>query len=291
MFTPGYKLVAIDLDGTLLPDDLQVRPRVHRAIRRALDAGVHVTLATGRAFPDTARYALELGIDVPVICYQGGLIQDPRTGRVLYRAMMDRELAKEAVELAARGDLDLNLYVGDEIFVTRLRHDEDFYQKWFGLPVHPVEDLRTALADHPIKFIIIAEEAEADRIHRVWKAHFEGRLNIVRSHRLFVEGNPLGVSKGDALARLAAHLGVSQEETIAIGDNDNDRTMIAWAGLGVAMGNAPASLQAIADFVAPPVTQDGVAEVLERFILRTWREGQRPGSRRGEERAGGIEEG
>jgi hydroxymethylpyrimidine pyrophosphatase-like HAD family hydrolase len=74
------------------------------------------------------------------------------------------------------------------------------------------------------------------------------------------------VSKGHALARLAAHLGVSQDETIAIGDNDNDRAMIEWAWLGVAMGNAPASLQAIADYVAPPVTEDGMAEVLERFI-------------------------
>jgi hypothetical protein len=266
MSPPRYRLVAIDLDGTLIPDDLQVRPRVRQAIRRALDADVHVTLATGRAFPDTARYALELGIDVPVICYQGGLIQHPRTGELLYRATMPRELALEAIELAARDDLDLNLYVRDEIFVTRLRHDEDFYQKWFGLPVHPVGDLKAALTDDPTKFIIIAEEAEADRIHPAWKAHFQGRLQIVRSHRLFVEGNPLGVSKGHALARLAAHLGVRREETIAIGDNDNDRAMIEWAGLGVAMGNAPASLQAIADYVAPPVAEDGVAEVFERFI-------------------------
>jgi hypothetical protein len=246
---------------------MQVRPRVRQAFRRALRAGVHVALATGRAFPDTARYALELGMDVPVICYQGGLIQDPRTGQVLYRATMPRALALEAVELAARDDLDINVYVNDEIFVSRLRHDDGFYQQWFGLPVHQVGDLRAALTEEPVKFIIIAEEAEADRIHPAWKTHFKGRLQIVRSHRLFVEGNPLGVSKGHALARLAAHLGVSREETIAIGDNDNDRTMIEWAGLGVAMGNAPPSLQAIADCVAPPVTEDGVAEVLERFVL------------------------
>lgn len=263
-----YKLVATDLDGTLIPDDLQVRPRVRQAIRRTLRAGVHVTLATGRAPPDTARYALELGMNVPVICYQGGLIQNPRTGEVLYRATMDRELALEAIEMAAHDDLDINVYVNDEIWVSRLRHGDAFYQQWFGLPVRQVADLAAALTDDPIKFIIIAEEAEADRVHPGWKAHFDGRLQIVRSHRLFVEGNPLGVSKGHALARLAAQLGVSREETIAIGDNDNDRSMIEWAGLGVAMGNAPPSLQAIADYVAPPVTQDGVAEVLERFVLQ-----------------------
>lgn len=262
-----YKLVAVDLDGTLVPDDMQVRPAVRQAIQRALQQGVHVTLATGRAMPDTARYALELGVDGPVICYQGGLIQDPRTGQVLYRATMPRLLALEAIELAAHDDLDINVYVNDEIWVSRLRHDEAFYRHWLGLPVRQVGDFAAALTEDPIKFIVIAEEAEADRIYPAWSAHFNGRLHIVRSHRLLVEGNPLGVSKGHALARLAAHLGVCREETIAIGDNDNDRSMIEWAGLGVAMGNAPASLKAIADYLAPPVIQDGVAEVLQRFVL------------------------
>jgi hydroxymethylpyrimidine pyrophosphatase-like HAD family hydrolase len=115
--------------------------------------------------------------------------------------------------------------------------------------------------------IIIAEPEVCDRLHPAWKAHFDGRLQIVRSHRLFVEGNPLDVSKGRALAFVAGCLGVPREATIAVGDNDNDRTMIEWAGLGVAMGNAPAELQAVADYVAPPVDEDGAAEVLERFVL------------------------
>ena len=108
---------------------------------------------------------------------------------------------------------------------------------------------------------------EADIIETRWKARFDGHLDIVRSHRLFVEGNPRGVSKGSALAWLAQRLGIPRERVLAVGDNDNDRSMIEWAGVGVAMGNSPPTLQAIADWVAPSVEGDGVAAALDRFVL------------------------
>ena len=85
--------------------------------------------------------------------------------------------------------------------------------------------------------------------------------------KMIIEGNPLGVSKGDALRRLADHLGIAQGEVMAVGDQDNDATMIAWAGLGVAMGNGSPAVKAIADWVAPPLAEDGAAVAIERFVL------------------------
>jgi hypothetical protein len=265
--TPRYRLVALDLDGTLLGPELQIHPRDREAIAAAQRAGVYVTIATGRAFPPTRRFAAELGITTPLICFQGGLIRDPGSGEVLFEAVLPEDLYAEAVELAQAQNLDFSAYVGDAIYLTELRHPQEFYDRWFALPMHRVDDL-LSLPRAPDKFLITAEPDQADRIEAEWKAHFDGRLQIVRSHPLFVEGTPLGVSKGDALARLARHLGVPCEAVIAVGDNDNDRSMIRWAGLGVAMATAPEDLKAEADVVAPPQSEAGVAWVLERFVLR-----------------------
>ena len=124
-----------------------------------------------------------------------------------------------------------------------------------------------AVTRPPDKFIVIAEPEEADAIVPELRQRFAERLRIVRSHRNFVEGNPLDASKGQALACLAAHLGIPQSQTAAVGDNDNDADMVAWAGLGMAMGNAHPDLKAIADVILPPVEQDGAAVAIEKYIL------------------------
>ncbi|MFQ5855218.1 MAG: Cof-type HAD-IIB family hydrolase [Anaerolineae bacterium] len=262
-----YQLVAVDLDGTLIGPDLQVQPRDREAIGRARAAGVRITIATGRGFPVTQEYARDLGLATPVICYQGGLVKDPATGEVLYEATLPSEAYAEAVQLAQEQDLDFHVYAGNIAYLTELRRSRAFYDRWFSLPFRQVHDLVTELDHPPVKFLITADEDEADQIEKVWKAHFDGRLQIVRSHPLFVEGTSLGVSKGNALAHLAEHLGIAQEAVIAIGDNDNDRSMIQWAGLGVVVGNAPDSLKADADYVAPVQSEAAVAHVIQRFIL------------------------
>ncbi len=261
-----YRLLAVDLDGTLIGPDLQILLRDREAITRAREAGVRFTIATGRGFPVAQKYARDLGLATHVICYQGGLIKDPNSGDVLYEATLPPDAYAEAVRLAQEQDLDFHVYVGDTVFLAEMRRSRDFYDRWFALPFRQVDDLVSDLDHPPTKFLITAEETEADEIEKVWKAHFDGRLQIVRSHPLFVEGTSLGVSKGHALARLAAHLGIQREAVIAVGDNDNDRSMIEWAGLGVAMASAPPDLQADADYVAPAQSEAGVAHVIERFV-------------------------
>lgn len=261
------ELVALDLDGTLLTEDLRYSQRAATAIAAAQDRGVRVTLATGRAFAAARPFAAALGITAPLIGYQGGVIGDPVSGEVLHRATMPDADAHRAIEQAITENLDFNLYVNDVVYVRDLRWPDEFYQRWFGLPIRVAPDLAAVLGDGATKFIIIAEPPEADIIETRWKARFDGHLDIVRSHRLFVEGNPRGVSKGSALAWLAQRLGIPRERVLAVGDNDNDRSMIEWAGVGVAMGNSPPTLQAIADWVAPSVEGDGVAAALDRFVL------------------------
>ena len=294
MNTITFRLLVLDLDGTVMGEDTRIRPAVREAVRRAQAAGVAVTLATGRAFESALPFARQLGITTPLICYQGGLIQSPVDGTVLHEATFSKELAHELIAwVAAReqkpfrplpqglelreasygfsaeaGKIDVTMYLDGAIYLERLRHATGFYQRLFGLPIRQVPDLAAAVHADPVKSILIAHPATCDEILPELKAAFAGRLQIVRSHSLFVEAIPLGVSKGRAMAWLAAHLGIPQAATIAVGDNENDLPMIEWAGLGVAMADAPPEVKAAADWIAPSVVEDGVVAVIERFIMK-----------------------
>jgi len=262
------RLLALDLDGTLMSDDLSVSPRVRRAIAAAQERGVAVTLATGRMLDFVLPFARDLGITAPLICYQGGLIQAPDANAPLYRATMEPALVREVLEWQARHEWHIVLYAGDDVFLDERRRPETFYRDMLGERLIWVNDLFSVLEEHePVKFLVVAEPPEADRIETELRRGFGGRMEVVRSHAMFVEGNPPGVSKGDALRRLAAHLSVPQAQVMAVGDQGNDAAMIAWAGVGVAMGNASPAAKAVADWIAPSLTEDGAAVAIERFVL------------------------
>jgi len=262
------RLAALDVDGTLVGDDLVLSPRVRRAIAGAQERGAVVTLATGRMFDFAVPFARDLGIAAPLICYQGGLIQSPDSERPLYRATMEPTLARDVLAWQAERGWHLIFYAGDRVFLAERRYPEDFYRDMLGERLVFVDDLFSVLDRYePVKFVLAVEPAEAERVEAEMLHRFGGRMEVVRSHELFVEGNPPGVSKGDALRRLADHLHIPQSQVMAVGDQANDADMIAWAGVGVAMGDASDAAKALADWVAPPLAEDGAAAALERFVL------------------------
>ncbi len=263
-----YDLIAMDMDGTILRDDLTVSSRVRRSLDAARRQGVHLGLASGRGFASMYRWAQDLEINTPLICYQGALVVDPATRERLFDSTFPVELVREVTEFCRLHDLSLTLYVDEEIYVENKQHSDAFYERWFGLPYHLIDDLASALPGAPSKFIIIGDPARLDAIRPLVEREFGARMQIVRSHALFLEGLALGVTKASALALVAARLGVPRHRTMAIGDSGNDVPMIAWAGLGVAMGNASTEAKAVADYVAPSVEEDGAAEAIERFCLQ-----------------------
>lgn len=262
------RLVALDVDGTVIGDDFTISEGVHQAVAAARRSGVTVTLATGRMLEATLPFARALDVTAPLICYQGGLIQSPDAEAPLYRATMDPELVREALAWGAGRDWHIVLYADDALFAAERRYSEDFYRELLGQNFHWVDDLTGVLEGRdPVKFLFVADPLEADAIEEAMRQRFEGQMEIVRSHAKFVEGNPLGVSKGDALRRLSEHLGVPQSQVMAVGDQGNDLPMIDWAGVGVAMGDASAEAKAIADWIAPPLEEDGAAAAIRRFVL------------------------
>jgi Cof subfamily protein (haloacid dehalogenase superfamily) len=268
-----YRLLACDLDGTLMGDDTIIPPRVRQALAAVQSRGIHVTLATGRGFPEAMPFARQLGITIPLICYQGGLIKHPLTQEVFFRATMRRELVLEVVRLARQQHWHLVIYIDETMYVQSFRRETRFYHDLLGRDVQQVENLApvvTSASVEPAKFLIVADHTSrqgAGHIQRDLEQRFGGKMQVVRSHLLFVEGNPLGVSKGEGLRRLAEHLGISRAQVMAIGDQGNDVAMLEWAGLGVAMGNGSAAAKAAADWIAPPLGKDGVIAAIEHFLI------------------------
>jgi len=262
-----YKLIATDLDGTLMGEDAIISPKVKDAVRRAMERGVKFTIATGRAFGSAIPFAEELGINAPLICYQGGLIKDHLSGQVIYEQSVPLPLAQEVIRFTRQRGLHLNVYLDGRAYVERMTPEARYYTRIARAAVYPVGDMLAFLDREPMKFILILSDDGATRpLIAELGALFAGRMRFVRSYPRFVEGIPQGVSKGHALACLADRLGLPLGETIGIGDNDNDLELVKRAGLGVAMGNASPALKAAADHIAPPVDKEGVVEVIERFV-------------------------
>jgi Cof subfamily protein (haloacid dehalogenase superfamily) len=263
-----YRLLALDLDGTIVDGSLQISARARRAVRAAMDSGVYVTLASGRPFNGTRLFANDLGIRGPLICHQGAIVRDPGSAEVYSRRSLPRHLAHEFVDTVREHGWDLCLTIDDELYVEHLTPALRVLFDLSPVPTeaHVVADLK-ALPQDPLRLLVVVEAAQAAMVDGLLRERFAGRLLIMRSFARFVEATAMGASKGQALAFLAQKLGVSQAETMAIGDNDNDVDMVAWAGLGVAMGNASTAVKAAANHVTETIAEDGAALAIERFIL------------------------
>lgn len=265
---PG--LLALDLDGTLFGSDLQIAESVRRAIARAQQAGVIVTLATGRSVRGTLPFAKTLQIDAPLICYQGARIQHPTSGEVLLDQPVPGPLAATVVTILSAAGIHVQIYLDDELYVGADRPEIEFYTRLspVPMPVNVVPHLADLAAQRPpTKIVFIAEEAEV----QVWlerlSGEFSSQLSIMRSYPIFGEIAAAECSKGAALAFLAERLGISRQATIAIGDQENDLPMLQWAGLGLAVANAVPAVLAAADRIIPPVWEGGVATAIERYVL------------------------
>jgi Cof subfamily protein (haloacid dehalogenase superfamily) len=263
------RLLALDLDGTIVSDGIRISPRVRDVLRQVHHAGVSVTLASGRAYYVTRLFAHELAIRVPLICYQGALVQDPDGGEVRLHHRVPLDLAHELIDLTRQQGWGLCAYVNDRLYAEQLTPLVRFYAQYAPIKeeIYAVADLKAILSSGPTKLAVTVEAEQAAAVSGGLRARLGDRLQIVRPFAYSVEATHLSASKGQALAFLARRLGIEQSQTMAIGDNDNDADMVAWAGLGVAMGNASAAVKASAGYVAPSIDQDGAAQAIERFVL------------------------
>jgi len=258
--------VACDLDRTLIGEDALLPSRTRAAIAATRNAGIHVVLVTGRMFQSVRRYALEAGIDDPVVCYQGAVVAEPESGRWLRHEPIPLELARETIAALNDEGFGLNCYVGDELYVAEVTPEARRYADFQQLELHPVGDLRKWLEEPPTKLVVIDDPEVLDELKQRMIARFDGRLYISKSLPYFLEFASPEVTKAAGLDFLSEHLGFARERTVAFGDGENDIELVDWASYGVAVENADDRVKEVADLVCPSVDEEGVAQVLEAYL-------------------------
>jgi Cof subfamily protein (haloacid dehalogenase superfamily) len=258
--------VACDLDRTLIAEDGVLRPRTKTAIAATRAAEIHVVLVTGRMFRSIRPYALEAGIDDPVVCYQGAVVAEPVSGRWLRHEPIPLELAREAIAALSDEGFGMNCYVGDELYVAEITAEARRYADFQHLELHPVGDLLHWLDEPPTKLVVIDDPDVLDGLKQRLLARFDGRLYISKSLPYFLELASPDVTKAAGLDFLSEQLGFTREQTVAFGDGENDIELVDWAGYGVAVENAHERVKEVADLVCPSVDDEGVAQVLEAYL-------------------------
>jgi Cof subfamily protein (haloacid dehalogenase superfamily) len=265
--TSGIRLLACDMDGTLFRLDMVISEKVQKAIARAQQAGVLVILATGR-MPIAARaFVSLLGLTGPQIYANGALVQ-AIDGKVVSHLPLPADVARDVVVYCATRGFHVNAYVGDDVVVTRLSPEAEFTRKLNRVNPVVIEDLTHFVqANEPTKMVIVRlPTVEPGLLQEVQEA-FRDRSLVFSSVAQYIEMvNPL-VDKGRALKNLATSLGLGLDQVAAIGDGDNDLTLLSTAGLPIAMGNGTAKLKGIARHVVGSVEEDGVAEAIDRYVL------------------------
>lgn len=262
------KLLASDLDGTLIADMRSVPKRTRAAIETAMARGVRVTIATGREWGGlTQRFASVLELNTPIICYQGALIIDPQTNETIASEGLSLPLTRRLIDLARLHRLSLHLFLNGKTYTEFPTEQSRSIMGYVGSDIIEVDDLKQAITASPIKAMIVHPPAEVEGLLGRLQAALGKDLSVFRSLEPLIEVTSAQVSKGRALANLADYYGFAQSEVMAIGDQDNDIDMIEWAGLGVAMGNASPGAKAVADYIVPPISEEGAASAIERFVL------------------------
>ena len=280
--TPAFpiRMIALDIDGTLVDEDLVLRDRTVAAIRAAVRRGIHVSLVTGRMTSSATRFAETLGLTTPVIGYQGALIREmPATthdvGRMLRHRPLDAAVARDAVTWSRERGLDPHANHLERLIIRADDPRVDDYSAFLGTRATRVPDL-AAWIERPItKIVAVGPPGLPMRHLAAARAAFAGRADVTVAHPRFLEFVTSGVSKGAAVRWMARRAGLDLANVLAIGDQLNDLEMIAAVGHGVAMPAAPPAVLSAARYVAASLVAEGAAEIIERLALAGAREASR----------------
>ena len=263
------KLVAMDLDDTLLDSRLQISGQTTRMLRQVVERGTKITLATGRMFRSARRYAVELGMDVPLITYQGALVKNAFSDEILFHRKMPGDMVTPVVNTAREAGLHYQVYFDDNLYMESLTREGQAYAELAGVTPVVDKDLPTRLTyEEPTKLIIINHNLPVlQQMETQLQQRFAKQLYITRSKPHYLEFMNKEATKGRALQAVSEYFSIDRQAVMAIGDSYNDIEMLKWAGVGVAVGNAPPEVKQYADYVTVSNDEDGVAAALQHLIL------------------------
>jgi len=245
---------------------LNLDPRDVEALGHIVSARVTAVACTGRPFPGAVPCVKRLGLEGPIICYQGAEVRTV-DGAVLLDHGVGHELAMEVVRFARERDLHVQAYRDDQLMVERDRREAHQYADHAGMEINVVGDLDRAMGPTTPKLVIVTAAEKAEALLPDVRRRWEGRLNAATSVPEYIEFTSVESDKASALRFLSERLGVAQSEVVAVGDGRNDASMIAWAGLGIAVEGSPPEVVAAADRTIPGPGRGGIQQLADALLL------------------------
>lgn len=266
-----YKLVAIDMDGTLLREDKSVSDRTREAIRAAKAKGVKIVLASGRPIEGINRYLEELDLiskEDYVLSYNGSLVLNTETKEVISSAILSGKDIHDLYKLSKELGVNIHAFSRTQGLITpKTSTYTEVEANINGIKINEMDFNLVDREDEIVKIMFIDEPEILSKAVDNLPKYLYDNYTIVRSTPFFLEFLNINSNKGTGIEALAKYLNIKKEEIICIGDADNDRHMVEYAGLGVAMGNAIEGIKNISQYITSSNNEDGVAEVIEKFIL------------------------
>ena len=270
---PGdIRLLVLDIDGTILDESDRVRDSVATAVQAAQQRGVAVVIATGRLYQSALRAYNLIGSTLPLICYAGALVREPATGFVHRHWALDSYVAAQILDhtewLGRRGCISVQFHIQDSLHVSDMNSAAMAYFEGSGLQFRVVDDLRQVLPSAITKVTVLSDDGEliARLATQLKNSRCQTRTSQYKSLTLLDVLHPM-VSKRLAVSYLTEEImGLRAKHVMTIGDDFTDIELFKYAGVGIAMGNAPAAVQVSADWVTSTIEENGVAEAVERWI-------------------------
>jgi Cof subfamily protein (haloacid dehalogenase superfamily) len=265
----NIRLLATDLDGTILDSGGNIPERNRAAITEAIKKGIIVTISTGLMYSSAITFASKLGLRAaPLICYNGAMIRD-MDGRTSLHIKLDMKVAREMLAIFRERKMYVQSYIDDALYIKNLDDDAaQMYTRLFGVTGHPIGDAIYAPEISPTKLLTVTSSADAAHaLIDEFSEKFKRQAYVTTSNEDFVEMMSPEAGKANCLEKLTETLGMSMENVMALGDGENDTDMIQRAGIGIAMANAGENTKAAADDIAPSNDDCGVAWAVEKYIL------------------------
>lgn len=266
-----YKILVLDIDGTLTNNRKEITPHTLRCLQQAQQAGVRVVLASGRPTAGIMPLAKELKLERYngyILSYNGARIIECSTQKTIYESTLPHYIIEQLYRVACEHELAVVSY--DDIHIITENGNDQYVEKEKNInkmPVKEVEDFVKAISFPVPKCLIMGDSEKIVPVQETLKQTLGNQLNIYRSEPFFLELMPLHIDKAYALQQLLNHTGYKREEMIACGDGFNDLSMIEFAGLGVAMENAQPEIKKAASYITTSNEDEGIARVIEKFIF------------------------
>lgn len=263
----AYKLMAVDIDGTLIDSRDNLTEETKEAIRLGVEKGLIFTISTGRPIQGVEKLNSLLDLDLPFITYNGAMVVMGKSKNILYEQKMSPTDARQVYDLGIKYGVLTVIWKENKLYVSRMDELAAKYSKSINTPAIVAEDVDAVLKDGVTKLLWYDDPKNIERYQNEVGQYLRGDINYHISRPIYLEFVDKNASKAIAMQRLGEHFGISREEMIAVGDGYNDLSMIEYAGLGVAMANAKDEIKKKAKYVTLSNDEDGVAHVIYKFVL------------------------